>query len=210
MDFETALIHKKEKNKVLKVEHVEHEKVCVSHIKRFMERWIADPDFRDLLFIDSCKAVVHHNIKVDAEEIRPLWDIEFASKHSEEVPISTSLKHWQKLVNENPTSGFMRLIAASSSNQQFKAWRERQIARTTSQFKKWLQDALVHAPVCFELSKGCSIGCYFCGVSAPRLGDIFFYEPQNKKLWREVLELMKEVLGPAAGAGFCYWANRSS
>ena len=207
MDFETALINKKEKNKVLKVEHVEHEKVCVSHIKRFMERWIADPDFRYLLSIDPCKTVVHYNIKVDAEEIRPLWDIEFASKHSEEVPISTSLKHWQKLVNENSTSGFMRLIAASSSNQQFNAWRKRQIARTTSQFKKWLQDALVHAPVCFELSKGCSIGCYFCGVSAPRLGDIFFYEAQNKKLWREVLELMKEVLGPAAGAGFCYWAT---
>lgn len=183
------------------------ETVCVSHIKRFIERWTADPNFREQVSVDPYNTIIRYHLKIDPEEIKPLWELNSAEALGEGLLNSAHLKYWQEFVNENQIGELLRSISAFPSNPYFKAWRERQIARTTSQFKQWLQDALVHAPVCFELSKGCSIGCSFCGVSAPRLSDIFFYSPENTKLWREVLQLMKEILGPAAGTGFCYWAT---
>jgi radical SAM family RiPP maturation amino acid epimerase len=98
-------------------------------------------------------------------------------------------------------------IAASSREPRFKAWRERQIARASSQMPKSVHDEIPHMTGAFELSKGCSVGCWFCSVSAPRLGDIFSYSQENAKLWREVLELLKDIHGAAAKAGFCYWAT---
>ncbi|WP_414581507.1 radical SAM family RiPP maturation amino acid epimerase [Scytonema sp. PCC 10023] len=196
------------KNKTLKLEQPNNiETVCVSHIKRFMERWTADPEFQNQVAVEPYKTIARYGLKVDPEEIRPLWDLKFLKEVGERVPISASLRQWHEFFDESRVCELMQSIASSSSEPRFKAWRERQIARTRSQFKKWLQDTLVHAPVCFELSKGCSVGCWFCGVSAPRLGDIFIYNQENAKLWYEVLELMKEILGPAAGAGFCYWAS---
>ncbi|GAA6623376.1 radical SAM family RiPP maturation amino acid epimerase [Scytonema sp. NUACC26] len=189
----------------------EEELLSVSHLKRFFERWHGDSDFRNQLLANSHEAVLRYNIKVDPEEIRPLWDKESAEKfseekHPEEIPASELLEHYRSFTQKTRPE-LMKSVGSSSSNPRFKGWRQRQIARTTSQFKQLLHDALAHAPVCFELSKGCSVGCWFCGVSAPRLSDIFFYTQENAKLWREVLELMKEILGSAAGAGFCYWAS---
>ena len=76
------------------------------------------------------------------------------------------------------------------------------------QLKKSIHDDIVHAPISFELSKGCSVGCWFCGISAPRLGDIFTYNNQNAQLWSEVLQVIKDILGTeTASEGFCYWAT---
>lgn len=213
MNSVTGLATQVQKTKMLKLgwpgnfETVDEEELlAISHLKRFCERWHADSDFREQVLVDSRKAAVHYNLQVDLEEIRPLWDTEPAKKHGEEVPGSELLNRYWALT-EKIRPQLMKAVAASSSEPRFKMWRERHIARTASQLKASLQDALAHSPVCFELSKGCSVGCHFCGISAPRLGDIFFYNQENAKLWREVLELMKEILGPAAGAGFCYWAT---
>lgn len=205
----TELIPQDWKNQALKLEQPsDPEKVSVSHIKRFREIWNADPAFRQQVFVEPYKAVVSYGLKVDPEEIRPLWDSEVAEKPREEIPVSPQVKcFWEFVENSKSSAELIKSAAASASAPHFKAWRKRQIARTTSQFKKLAQDAIVHAPVCFELSKGCSVGCWFCGVSAPRLGDIFLYNQENAKLWHEVLQLMKEILGPAAGTGFCYWAS---
>ncbi|MEH2072560.1 MAG: radical SAM family RiPP maturation amino acid epimerase [Nostoc sp.] len=183
------------------------EKAFINQIKRFMERWNADPKFREKVSLEPEQAINSYQIKINPEEIRLLWDAEFPEKDGEEMSISKNLKRCLELVENLEVFDMIKSSAASSSEPHFKAWRQRQIARTTSQFKKNIQDAILHAPVCFELSKGCSVGCWFCGVSAPRLGDIFLYNQENAKLWHEVLEVMKEILGPGAGAGFCYWAT---
>ncbi|MBD2452478.1 hypothetical protein H6G76_36380 [Nostoc sp. FACHB-152] len=68
-----------------------------------------------------------------------------------------------------------------SNNIRYQAWRKRQITRISSQMRKSLSDEIPHTSVSFELSKGCSVGYWFCAVSAPRLGYIFTYNHENAK-----------------------------
>lgn len=180
----------------------------ISQIRRFLARWEADPNFREQVFLKPEETMTRYGIELKAEEMRPLWELNFAQTLGEEHSITNSWKHWQKFAQETEPGLVFKNLIASPKNLHFKAWRERQIARVSSQFKKSVQENVtVHMPSTFELSKGCSVGCSFCAISAPRLGDIFFYDQENARLWREVLELLKEILGDAAGGGFCYWAT---
>lgn len=177
-----------------------------SHIKRFLERWQADPGFQEQMVLDPNKTINYYDLNVDPEEIRPLWDRREDEQPDETAAISESMQQWQAVLKIDPVQS-VKVAMTVVADPRYKAWRERQIVRTSSQFLPSLQGRIAHAPVCFELSKGCSGGCWFCGVAAPRLGDIFYYTPENAELWRNVLGVMKEVLGPIAGAGFCYWAT---
>jgi len=177
-----------------------------SHIKRFVEQWHANPHFQQQMALNPNKAVSDYNLNIYPEEIKPLWDQGNVEKLDEAASFSESMKRWEEALKFDPLQSTKAAMTAVK-DPRYHAWRGRQIARTASQFLPSLQGQIAHAPVCFELSKGCSGGCWFCGISAPRLDDIFYYTPENAKLWRDVLGVMKEMLGPAAGAGFCYWGT---
>jgi radical SAM family RiPP maturation amino acid epimerase len=58
------------------------------------------------------------------------------------------------------------------------------------------------------LSKGCSVGCKFCGLSARPLEAVFDASPNNLSLWKDVVSILCERFGPVIGPGaFCYWAT---
>jgi len=98
----------------------------------------------------------------------------------------------------------------SSENIAFIDWRNRQIKRCSSQMSQFSSKHLVHAPVSFELSDGCSRHCFFCGLAAEPLKGIFPYTVENSQLWREVILTFKEKLGTDIGKGFCYWGTEPS
>jgi radical SAM family RiPP maturation amino acid epimerase len=87
------------------------------------------------------------------------------------------------------------------------AWRRRQLARCALAFDPLKFRAIVHPPAAIELSRGCSVGCWFCGVSAPRLTDHFRYTEATAQLWRDVLDVLGEVWGDGARWSFLYWAT---
>jgi radical SAM family RiPP maturation amino acid epimerase len=66
---------------------------------------------------------------------------------------------------------------------------------------------LVHPPLCVELSDGCTVGCWFCGISAERFAGNFEYTEENGALWRGVLATLRARCGDGVGQGFCYWAT---
>lgn len=181
----------------------------MAEIKRFLERWHADSEFRKQLPEDPYGVTTRYGLKVDPEEIRLLWDVETIKQSSQdqEAQIPLPVKRFRAFFVEQLKYLDRLRRSCSPDEPHFKAWRERQIARCSSQLGKLESNVIIHAPVCFELSQGCSVGCWFCGVSAPRLSDIFTYTPENAKLWQGVLQLVKEIIGPAAGHGFCYWAT---
>jgi radical SAM family RiPP maturation amino acid epimerase len=89
----------------------------------------------------------------------------------------------------------------------FARWRQRQVDRVDGQLSAGTGPTMVHSPFCFELSKGCSVGCAFCGVDAPKLSAIFHYTEENRRLWRDLLHVANDIGGAATQSCFCYWAT---
>ncbi|MDJ0690285.1 MAG: radical SAM family RiPP maturation amino acid epimerase [Xenococcaceae cyanobacterium MO_188.B32] len=176
-----------------------------SHIKRLNERWHADPNFQQEFLADPYQAILNYNLDINSKDIQALWNDLHAQKdaiESDSLPLESG-KDFSRQIK----SDMCQNIAGSSRDLRFRAWRERQIARTSSQMRKSVHDNIAHMTAAFELSKGCSVGCWFCAISAPRLGDIFTYTEENAQLWGEVLKLLKNIHGEASKAGFCYWAS---
>ncbi len=183
--------------------------MSVVDVKRFIERWNADEKFREALRSDPLGTVAEYNIFVDPFAIQPLWDdrleefLEDDEKRYRQFPL---LKDYDEYLHSLSQFEIVDMVK-NSTNSLYQAWRSRQVARTAGQFPQIHQERLIHMGTAFELSKGCSVGCWFCGLSAHRLEGIFHYTSQNAKLWRNTLEVMKDILGPAAGSGICYWAT---
>lgn len=178
----------------------------ITHAKRFLERYQADPQFKEQVAQDPQEAAARYHLQVDPEEIKFLWQPQLQAKLPQTEQLSLLVQRCQDFAQVLKDRKGPALIDASH-NLQYKAWRSRQINRLSGQVSKSLNDMIGHLPVSFELSKGCSVGCWFCSVSAPTLQDIFFYTPENAQLWRDVLALLREKLGTAAADGFCYWAT---
>lgn len=182
----------------------------VSHVKRFIERWAADDRFRDALRHDAPAAAREWQLTVDPDAIRPLWDL---------PPDATDWRQWDMAACESyPLAAAYlafrraRLGAAEALRDvtpalpAYRRWRARQMARCHSVFPRAFADTLPHAPFACELSLGCSVGCWFCGVGADRLTAHAWYG--NGDQWRDILAVLRRVTGPTAGArGLVYWAS---
>ena len=186
----------------------EKEQSMIAHAKRFGERYMADPAFRELVAIDSHKAAEKYNLDIDPEDLRPLWDPEENKRVAEEnLPLSPLLKLFFEY-NQVIAQWMHRYKTGEALvNPKYKAWWKRQVVRNDSEVGVNLNSSIVHAPVCFELSAGCTVGCWFCAISAEKFAGVFAYTPENKLLWHEVLEVVHDIIGPAVETGFCYWAT---
>ncbi|MEW6357012.1 MAG: radical SAM family RiPP maturation amino acid epimerase [Planctomycetota bacterium] len=183
--------------------------MSVAHIKRFQERWDADDRFRAAVAQDPQAAVEYYGICIDPHAVRPLWDKELAHLKEDEQARHRQfplLKEYDEYIRSLTRRDILSRVDAST-NPGYRAWRRRQVARTAAQFPKAHQDRLIHLGLVLELTKGCSVGCWFCGLAAPRLQGVFAYTRRNAALWRKTLEAMRDTLGPAAGSGICYWAT---
>lgn len=180
----------------------------LSYIKRFFEYYEADLEFRNGVATTPAQTVAQYNLKIPFAEIRWLWDKEFrTSQQAQGIPMPPSLQRFFDYQEAYGQWCDRWRHQMPESDPRLQAWRQRQIARLDSEVSKFINAQITHPPVCFELTKGCSVGCWFCGISAPRFSDIFTYTDENAQLWRDVLEVVKEIGGPAAGSGFCYWAT---
>ena len=175
----------------------------ISQIKRLLEKHCISPRFREALADNPAQAIAQANLQVNPEDFVALG----LSTADRIQPLSSDLQDFFGFAQERLHWMELGEISNISNNLRYKSWRTRQIARNRFQVARVVADTLLHIPVCFELSKGCSIGCAFCAISAPCLEDIFFYTPENAQRWQQTLNLLKEILGTAAGAGFCYWAT---
>jgi hypothetical protein len=109
-----------------------------SQIKRFYERWHADPDFQQQFLTDPYEAVVRYNLNIKSEDVKALWD-EALAQRDVGKPAPISVEYIQEFYRKIKCEMF-HTIAASSREPRFKAWRERQIARASSQMSKSVYD----------------------------------------------------------------------
>lgn len=184
----------------------------LAHIKRFMERLVADPGFRQALAdnVDDPKGVAErYGIDVDPQQMLPLYHRQYLRfRFTEEEarwPLALAWDEYMKdmfrhrdLLREE---GSMEGI-----HPRFHAWRERQIRRSMSELGG-SGPSITHPIVAFELSEGCTVGCWFCGLSADRFKGYFPYSEENADLWRKIVATIDGMFGTAARTGFCYWAT---
>jgi len=188
----------------------------LARIKRFLEVWSGDGEFRTRLReaaeaggpLDALCAEHGIDSAVDPVDMLPLLDPEHAA-----LALRTGrtafpqAELWQRYINEMLRQ--RDLIRESgwsgAQNPRFDHWRRRQIARCNGELGASAR-SIVHPAIAFELSEGCSVGCWFCGISAAKFRGHFPYAP-NQALWRGVLQATVEFFGPAAATGFCYWAT---
>jgi radical SAM family RiPP maturation amino acid epimerase len=181
--------------------------------KRFLELWYLDGAFRDRLNGDAGAAVRDAMMAVDPEELRPLWDREHRARLSRLKaegsafpPLPLPVLRYKSFIEEKLAFRDRIRSEAAPQDEVMRAWRGRQMCRCVSELGAAKALGLVHAPVAFELNKGCSVGCWFCGVGAEKLTEQADYS-QIGGLWRETLFACREVMGESAKWGFCYWAT---
>lgn len=181
----------------------------VARTKRFLEWWSADAEFRRAVLEDP-GAVARWGLEVDADELRFLWDEAFhkqvAARRDWTAPRSVQqYRAWtgEKLVYRER----LRREACIPHDPRHRAWRQRQVNRSLGHLGPDSYENIIHAPFAIELSEGCSVGCWFCGVSAERKQADFLYTEDNRRLWLEILTVLRRMVGPAAGQGFLYWAT---
>ncbi len=176
----------------------------VAEIKRFLERWSADDQFRALVETDPRAAARSLGLDhIDPVNLRSLWDADAAGDELTNLPIL----RYRSFILEKLTHRNRIRNGAASMDPRYAAWRQRQMRRAELELNQFVSNSIVHAPFCIELCQGCSVGCWFCGISAPKLDDILYYTPENAALFSSMVETLQGLFGEQAGYGFCYWAT---
>jgi len=184
----------------------------LARIKRFLERVMGDDRFRDALkqnVEDPRPVAASIGVDLDPRLMRPLWQHGYTHLRFEKADAAYPLAiAWDRYIGQMlQHRDFLKSQACTNGvNPRFDAWRARQILRTSSECGL-SGNAITHPLAAYELSDGCSVGCWFCGISADKFKGNFVYTTENAALWRGVQQTMVELFGDAAQSAFGYWAT---
>ena len=182
----------------------------IAHIKRFLELLTGDKKFRERLKQNPEKANAiagSRGLDIELKKFsrKFLPGLLYDGKDPE-LPLATLWREWVEdllkfrgMLREN---GYWE-----RADPRFNAWRRRQIERTNSEMGMLRGDAITHPIFSFELSTGCSVGCWFCALGADSFKGHFERNPKNVALWRDILSTAVDLFGPAVQTSFCYWAT---
>lgn len=184
----------------------------LARIKRFMECVMGDDEFRRDLSanLEDPRDVAHaRGIDIDPRLMRPLFQhgmTHLRFRRGEKAYPLAML--WDRYIDEmlHHRDSLRDHGSTAEVNPRFQAWRERQMRRVTSECGV-SGGSITHPVAAFELSEGCSVGCWFCGISADKYKGSLSYSGEVRERWRGVLKSMVRHFGPAAQSGFCYWGT---
>lgn len=182
----------------------------LAHSKRFLERYTGDRSFAEsvrsgVLSLDEAAKMC--GCQIDVSSLRPVFDEAVASERTTATEDNWRLTWlWDRHMAVKLKARNALLMAADSHGKtpNFDAWRARNINRASLQLGI-SASGITHPPVTFELSDGCSVGCWFCGISADKFkGHAEFGDGEE---WRTTVRSVQGVLGKGMRCGFCYWAT---
>ena len=153
----------------------------VANLKRILEKWTLDADFHDAYRRDPDQALAETGLDADPAAVRLLLDadaekemkaaLKDGSLKQEDLPESY-LRYRAFLLEKLKMRETLRGDLCAPDEPRFRAWRERQERRCWLEFGPSAR-SMVQAPLMFELSEGCSVGCPFCGLASKGLRGIF-------------------------------------
>jgi radical SAM family RiPP maturation amino acid epimerase len=179
----------------------------LGQMKRFGEWYVASADFRVAAEADPLGTAQRYGLDLAEAEVRALLRRDLLTERADLTGVPDTVLAFRDRRREMFLQGHRWRSVGTGADPRFHAWRQRQIARSEVEFGLLVNSQIVHAPAAVELQKGCSVGCWFCGVSAPALDGILAYTPEVAHLWAEVTAALHDVCGEALAAGFLYWAT---
>ena len=181
--------------------------ISVGQLKRVLEWHGASEDFRQLIVSDPALAGEKYELGFNPAIVRAAWDSSYAIEASRNnYPVHPVVGEYKAYFETKVKWRDQVKRESSSDDPRFKAWRARQIARNALENGSF-DDHIIHAPFAIELTDGCTVGCWFCGVGATKFVEPWLYTPENAALWHDLLTVLKTKVGPASHWGFCYWAT---
>jgi len=179
-------------------------------MKRFFERYDGDVEFRARYEQNPRQALASVAPDLNIEDVEAIRSVPRNPPGHivDDLSLPSLARDYCRFVLERSLR-FNRLrVEAAPLDPRFRAWRHRRMVQADDELGAEFSRMLLFSTAAFELSKGCSVGCWFCGVSAPRLEDHFRYTPSNRRLWRDALEAMVDLVGlEAMRINFCFWAT---
>lgn len=168
-------------------------------VKRVLERHVAQEGMARRILESPREVADEVGVTWDLELLRPLFDKtlppnELCQRYLDYV---RELQAWRERIRKE----------GQPSHPRYHAWRERQIRRANLEIGASRNESIIHAPGAYELAVGCSVGCWFCGISAGKLSRLFEYTPENAALWNGLLRAHQALIGPALRWAFCYWGT---
>jgi radical SAM family RiPP maturation amino acid epimerase len=172
----------------------------IAHLKRFEQRWKGDSDFEKKLSLNESEELQKWGIKLCDNDLKKLYNkncpINFRDCLPLKNPACEKIVKYKKSekTKEQPQQIFPK-------NLKFKKWQERQIARSNLELKC----SFPFCSYCIELSKGCSVQCWYCALNSEPFQGVFKYEPV---IWNSVLKTLRNICGKKNGnRGLCYSAT---
>lgn len=177
-------------------------------VKRVRERWIADPRFRAGVARDPSR-IARDYPGVDPAGLAFLWqpatdpNLPASDLPTPEARAFAAVGRW--IAGNSDFSHDPASLAESAAP--YRAWRARQIARSAFALGVVASGVNLHLPFAVELSQGCSVGCWFCGLSADRLRRNAPADATTLALWRDMLIELASRFGSYGRRGFLFWAT---
>lgn len=189
-------------------ELIEENFSALAEVKRFTERWRADSGFRKKFQLEPNRTLVSYGFGLEAGDVCPIVEFEQGGIQKKTY-LWDAILQLSDALTELPTATEEqdRKLSDAFTDTRYKTWRERQINRLRSQQILRGYDDIGHLPAAFELTDGCSVGCWFCSLAPEKLEKVYAYTDENVAAWRGVLTTLRSRLGQGVGESFCYWAT---
>lgn len=203
------------------------ERLAYAQVKRFAECLSGDPEFADRVRADTEDPWVRDylgeiGVTVPPRDLEPLLrDDGCSGQPGQDVsaqPPAHDLARWPLAelwaawVRDQADIWRQATAAAREApvlEARFDAWRRRRVAQVKSELGSFGM-IISHAVFCYELSRGCSAGCWFCAFAAKPLAGVFQYTPENRRLFMDVARAGRNLLGNMSNCALAYYGTEPS
>lgn len=178
--------------------------------KRSLELYVNDSRFRSSYDNDPKQTLVNYGLgQISPLDLDILTDIDKANEYRDgglkEVPIL--VKQYRQFIHAKKQH-CAEVRGSQPDHLSWRKWRERMVKATLWREGPLKYSRLVHAPFTIEFTHGCTVGCWFCGVSAEKFQGPVVMSDDVKLNWRHLLTAFNDICGQkSAQHGFCYWAT---
>jgi radical SAM family RiPP maturation amino acid epimerase len=177
-------------------------------LKRGIERWVNDFHFRREFEADPIGSLRNHGLDLELKSLQIMISPEFAQSYTSSDPKTPMLVRQYRDFIQSKRQHCIEIRESHPKHSRWHRWRQRMLNATLWRDGPRKHAKLVHAPFTIELTKGCTVGCWFCGVDAAKYQGPIEINGQTEKLWKELLISLRNIAGvKSAQHGFCYWAT---